>query len=180
MIYHPWNHLKPKTRCRAFLIAAAIAVAMSATMLRLDAPLKERGGGIVAFELAGDLETALALMTNWGERGRLLAAFQLGLDYLFIVAYSVSISLGCIVAKDWWRRRWSGPAVFGPLIAWLVVLAGLLDCVENFALMRGLAGAVGEWWPILAFWCASIKFALLILAIAYFVGGGIVRVMWPC
>jgi hypothetical protein len=114
-----------------------------------------------------------------GERGRILAAFQLGLDYLFIVTYTLALSLGCIVAMDWWRRGPKGMAAVGPIVAWLTMIAGLFDAVENFALMRGLAGAEGSWWPQVAWWCAAVKFGLLILTLVYFVGGGVVRVFWP-
>jgi hypothetical protein len=41
--------------------------------------------GIVSFEFVGSGEAAARMLAGWGERGRLIAGINLGLDFLFIL-----------------------------------------------------------------------------------------------
>ncbi|MEY3284160.1 MAG: hypothetical protein RIR86_2173, partial [Acidobacteriota bacterium] len=51
--------------------------------------------------------------------------------------------------------------------AWAALLAGLLDAVENYALIRVLLGAGGDFWPALSRACARPKFAIVGVVLAY-------------
>jgi hypothetical protein len=101
---------------------------------------------------------------------------SLGLDYLYLVAYASAIALGCVMVA----RRLSGRGEFLPLVgvvlAWAQFGAALLDCVENYALIRVLLGSQQELWPVVARWCAIPKFLIVALGLVY-VGIGFVWVM---
>jgi hypothetical protein len=47
--------------------------------------------------------------------------------------------------------------------------AAFLDAVENYGLIHVLLGAETGLWPVLAFWCAFSKFALVAVGLAYIV-----------
>jgi hypothetical protein len=55
-----------------------------------------------------------------------------------------------------------------PRVAWAVagcgLTAGVLDEVENYALLRMLYGPASDWLAALSWWCAGVKFGLLIVA----------------
>lgn len=113
---------------------------------------------MVAFELAGTPAAAQEMIAEWSQRERLRVALELGFDYFFMPAYSLSLSMGLLLARDerkTWHLRlaaWAG---------WGVLVAALLDAVENYALWKELTGSVVSPYPQLAAFCASIKFALL-------------------
>ena len=129
--------------------------------------------GIVSYEFAGSVSRAREILNSWGEAGRLHAAFSLGLDYLFIVAYVTTIGLACAWAGEILiKRRWPLARVGLPL-AWGVCLAGVLDGIENISLAVMLLVNVSSPWPQLAAACAAVKFLLIALALLYAAYGGL-------
>src|ERR1051325_7339978 len=60
--------------------------------------------GIVSFELVHSGAEADRMIPYWGATGRIRAAFNPGLDYLFIFAYANTRALGCV---------WVAPALRG-------------------------------------------------------------------
>jgi len=152
------------------LIWTALALAALAALQGIDGPLKTAAAplGIVSFELARDWPAAQSILASWDEQAQLFAALSLGLDYLFMLAYSTALALGCVWAGERLRPRAGWLAAAGVWLAWGMSLAALLDATENLALIRILFGAAVGPWPGLAWGCASIKFLL--------VGGGLVFV----
>jgi hypothetical protein len=129
--------------------------------------------GIVSYEFAGSVSRAREILNSWGETGRLHAAFSLGLDFLFIVAYATTIGLACAWAGEILsKRRWPLSGVGLPL-AWGVCLAGVLDGIENVSLAVMLLVNVSSPWPQLAAACAAVKFLLIVLALLYAAYGGL-------
>jgi hypothetical protein len=152
----------------------ALTLALMVAMTLLDAPLKtdEAPLGIVSFELARTLPRAQAILASWQGRGEHYAALGLGLDYLFLVAYSLSIALGCVLLADLREGRQSGFARAGVMLAWAQPGAAVLDAVENYALIQLLLGSGGSHWPGLAWGCAVPKFAVVLLGLLYLILGG--------
>jgi len=145
---------------------------MTGNMLKTDAtPL-----GIISYELAGSIEHAQAILNSWSEPLKRLAAFNLGLDYLFIFAYAITISLGCAWAGMTFQRRHFFFASLAQPFIWGILLAGSLDAVENLALIRMLYDKVVNPWPGIAAWAATAKFALVALGLIYTLCSGIVWV----
>ena len=150
---------------RAFALAAALALLLTLVMLGLDRPLRTEAAphGIVSFELAGDLESAQAMIAEWGDSGRLVAAFALGLDYLFLIAYAAALALGALFVAQRWPR-WGA---LGRGLAWGMGAAAFFDAVENYALLRLLLGDLDPLWPRLALAMAAPKFALVLAALVF-------------
>ena len=117
--------------------------------------------GIVSFEFAGDLAAVERMLEGWGEPGRTLAGFHLGLDFLFLVLYPSCIALACGLAVARLHPRHKRWAQLGAWVAWGQVLAGLLDALENTALLGLLLGRVSAPLPCMTWWCAAGKFALV-------------------
>ena len=129
--------------------------------------------GIVSYELAGSVERANEVLNSWDEDARKHAAFSLGLDFLYIVAYATTISVACAWAGEVLKERGWPLAGLGWPLTWGAWGAGLLDAVENIGLTSMLLGSVLAPWPTIAFWCATFKFALIAIGLLYAAYGGL-------
>lgn len=91
---HPFSWLSHSAQGRAFWIVFGLTIAVPAGMNIIGGPLNipAAPAGIISFEFAGSSAVATEMMDSWGEHGRALAAVSLGIDYLFLVAYSIAIS----------------------------------------------------------------------------------------
>jgi hypothetical protein len=160
----------------AFWPLLVIALLMMAVQGSLGSPLITRAApsGIVSFELAGSLAGAQAMLESWGPAGRVYAGLSLGTDYVFLLAYSIAISLGCVLATRNFSRRWSLLSALGIVLAWAVLGAALLDAVENLALIQVLLGTQQAIWPALARICAVPKFLIVGLGLLYVLLGAII------
>jgi hypothetical protein len=123
--------------------------------------------GIVDFELAGSVERASVILQSWDTPAQLHAALSLGFDYVFMLAYTATFSLACLMSGEALRRRgWPLAGLDAPL-AWGQWIAAGLDALENLALILVLLGPVVSPWPALARWWALGKFALLLAGLLY-------------
>jgi hypothetical protein len=126
--------------------------------------------GILSFEFAGTFANARLMMHSWDYTAKLRAAFGIGLDFLYLIAYSTSLSLACVyIAKSWSFFNQFSQA--GLLIAWLQWSAALFDGVENIALIALLSDSNLVWLPPLAYWMATAKFALIAMGLLYMLAG---------
>lgn len=167
---HPYLTLDPRQQKALFWPLLIAALAITAIMNILGRPLITLAApaGIVSFELAGSPERAQAVLASWDEQARMYAAFGLGFDYLYMLAYSMAIGLGCLLAAETLRSRQWPLAGLGVPLAWGIVLAAICDAIENLVLsMILLAGAAGAAWPALSWLCAVIKFGLIFLGLVY-------------
>lgn len=162
----PFYWLEPVQQVWLFWTVVALIVIVYAGLGALERFLKQRGHGIVAFELAGSLARADAILAAWGQEGRLRAAVLQGLDYLFLTLYPLAIGLGSVLVASRFAPGSLAHAA-GIVLAWAQFAAALLDAVENYALIRLLFGDRRTHWPPLARWCALVKFALVIAGILY-------------
>ncbi|NOY49150.1 MAG: hypothetical protein GXO88_01065 [Chlorobi bacterium] len=158
-----------KTRLLYFSL---VGMLLSFAVLRsIDGELQKGKSeyGIVGFELSHDSDTANAIVGYWTENDKLgQAFFSLGFDYLFILFYVAFLALWTsLMAGKFYSAIWRNIAY---AIILLFILAGLLDAVENYSLMKFLNNADGGYWLIIAFYCASIKFGLIGLGALYNLG----------
>ena len=146
-----------------------LTVALLLALRSLDAALVTPAAplGIVSFELAGDMQTAQRILDSWTAAGRVDAAIGLGLDYLFLVSYSLTIALGCLKTGGALARRGSRLAAPHVALARAQGIAAALDAVENLALIQLLRGSTWEPWPALARACAIPKFAIVAAGLLY-------------
>jgi hypothetical protein len=129
--------------------------------------------GIVSFELAGGVSTVQAILDSWDLQARVHAGFSLGFDFLFLVLYSTAIGYACAWVASGLRDSARPLASFGILLAWGQWLAALLDGVENTALWIILMNGPSVPWPQIAWWCAAVKFTLVLLGLVYAMLGGV-------
>jgi hypothetical protein len=95
---------------------------------------------------------------------------SLGVDYLFLVSYSITVGLGCVLLARSLSTRSPFLHSIGMILAWGQIGAGLLDALENYALIRILLGSERAYWPVVARWCAIPKFLI--------VSAGIIYILW--
>jgi hypothetical protein len=168
---HPFEWLSTTGQKRAFIAFLVLTLAVMVSLQLLGGPLKPFG--IVSFEFAGKLSLAQDMVKSWGQRGQVYAGLNLGLDYLFLFAYAGSIGLGCVLVARSLSQRVEFLSLVGVLLAWGQVGAALLDCVENYALIRVLLGSEQELWPGVARWCAIPKFLIVAGGLVFIVIGAI-------
>lgn len=173
---HPFEWLSDSGRKHAFLAVLASTLVLMVTLRALDSSLKTEAApaGIVSFEFAGKPSVAQSIIKSWGETERVSAGVSLGLDYLFLAAYATTIGLGCVLVACS-RLQSIRPLSFaGVVLAWAQLGAALLDCVENYALIRVLLGSQQGSWPAIARWCAAPKFLIVAVGLLYICVGAIV------
>ncbi|HRQ39812.1 MAG TPA: hypothetical protein PLD25_18045 [Chloroflexota bacterium] len=165
----PFAFLPPPRRNRWMKIAIVLALGMTLFFNLTGGPLQTAvaPAGILSFEFAGNVMRSQAMIASWGEHGRLVAAFGLGLDFLYPLVYASAISLACVWAAERVQPKSPAAAKWGIWLAWGVWLAALLDYVENVALVLLLFGSTAVLLPPLAFICAAIKFGLILAGIFY-------------
>ena len=160
-VAHPYDRIPSGRLRRVFMPCIALTVAVGGALLLLD----PGGKGIVGLEVAGSVAAANEVIGSWDRRDVIHAAFGTGLDYLFILAYANSVALACIWGRRVFGHRWL--IALGGLLAWAAWLGGLLDAVENVALLDMIRGPVSSPWPQVAAWCAYLKFVLVYAGVAY-------------
>lgn len=168
---HPLEFIPSAKRKWIFVIALVWTLAMFANFRPLDEPLRNPASpnGTVSFELAGTPAAAQAMIDSWDARTREVAAFSLGLDYLFMPVYAIALSLGILLALG---RHSGWFASLGAWLGWGAFAAAVFDAVENLGLYQSLINGV-TFWPQVSAVCATLKFALIAVGVVYAVLGGI-------
>ena len=135
----------------------------------IDAFLKSPNtpAGIVGFELAFSRERAASMLHAWTVNGALASAREsLRLDFAFLLAYPVSLGLGCrILARrnaGWFDR-------VGQQFSYAVFACIPLDATENLALLRMLDAGASSGMARIAGIAATIKFALVLGAVVFLI-----------
>ena len=164
----PSAHFVGVHRKRAlWLLTAAWLVFGLAALPSLNA-MSDHGTGVIELELMRTTAKAEQVLSDYGTAGRSAARTSLWLDYPYLVAYALFLALACGAISQRARRlgrdRW---AAVGVALAWAGLLAGLLDAVENAALLRVLAGHPDQPYPAVAYFCAVPKFVLSAAALLY-------------
>ena len=166
---HPFEAISNDIGIWIFMALLLLTVILSIVMFFVDKPLRTKAArlGMVSAQLAGSVSKAQEILDSWDTMARIHAAFSLGLDYLYLLSYSNTIGLACILAASEFQAQGWFLVFWGAPLAWGQWLAALLDSVENIALFFMFRGDVREPWPKIAYWCAVPKFLLVIAGIAY-------------
>ena len=170
---HPFEKIPAKNRQAIFWSMFAFTLFLAITITLLGSDLKEaidNNGqlvtphGIASFELVHNAAEADRILHFWGTPGKLSAALNLGFDYLFIWAYANTLAFGCVWIACLLRERgFSLLATAGIFFAWLQWLAGILDCIENAALIKILFHGPTDTLALISRWCAIPKFTLTLI-----------------
>ncbi len=175
---HPFGSVPSDRRGRYFWHLVVLAVLTMVILNLVGSPLTTAAApvGIISFEFAGNVSQAEKILSSWDAEARQRAAFVQGLDFLFIPIYAGAIAFGCLMASGVFRTKGWAMASLGENLAWLVLLAGLLDIIENYALVVMLFDVPANPWPQVAFWCAAPKFIFVAVGILYTLLGGLVYI----
>ena len=176
---HPYEWISLSAQKRAFWALFVVTILVMASLQVIDTLLKNdvAPSGIVSFEFAGDLSLAQKMVEAWGRKGRIAAGLSLGLDYLFLLAYAGSIGMGCVLIARGISKSANYLCSVGIFIAWALLVAALLDMVENYALIRVLLGSNLAIWPKVAKWCAVPKFVIVVSGLAYILIGALISLL---
>ena len=157
---HPVLWIAPEHRNRFFnsmafctlLVAAALGI-LGQALHTPHAPM-----GVLSFELAFTADALRQMFAEWMPQRAISVGFQLGLDFLLIPLYALSLSAALLYS----RRE---PARWIHILAWLLLVAGACDGVENTCLLRCLIDGPTDALALAAGLFASIKFAILVAAL---------------
>ena len=157
-----WMRLKNSNQ--VFLAATLVTLLWMLMMSSLVKPLTSKQ--IVSFELTRTPEVASALMKEWdAQQLTSQARLSIYLDFGFLVLYSLSISLGCMVVSKFAANGFL--IRIGEFLSKLILVAGLCDAVENFAMLISLADEPSVASTSIAFWFASAKFLMVVLSLVF-------------
>lgn len=123
-------------------------------------------GEIVQFEIAKTASRAQTIILDWKNNGK----YEQGVKstyfaYLFIVLYTIAISLGC---------RFMGACTGNEILtkggrgfAWFIGVAAICDIIENIAISRSLAGNISQLNVTIAYELARLKFSIVIVCVLF-------------
>lgn len=160
-------------RKRALLVAGIATVLFYVALAVIDFALQDTGGpSIVALEFAGNLQRVEEISGEWGSHGLYLARLSLWIDFGFMVAYGVFLTLAALAIRGFAReRRLERLAAVGVVAPYFAVAAALLDVAENVVWLFLLGGHGGDLAAGFATACASLKFLCLGVTIVYAIWG---------
>lgn len=127
--------------------------------------------GMIGFELAKDIHITRIMMDSWGEKGRIMAGLSLGIDFLYIVAYSLFLGLSAFAIGKKLEGRSKLLSRPGYRLSWLMLLAGIFDAIENYSLIEILSGNDYQRWATAAYYFSTTKFAIVIITLLYIILG---------
>jgi hypothetical protein len=185
---HPLEFIPVEHRKRMFFTLLIPTLILFAIFRILDAPLRTPAApnGIVSFELAGSPLQAKVITDEWKRSSLLLsqvagqanpdivnipytfATFGLGLDYLFMPLYAFALAFATLLAAG---RHGGWFKSLGAVAGYGAFAAAVFDAVENYALFQILLGRVFSPYPEIAYYCASLKFGLLLIGLLYAMAG---------
>lgn len=165
---HPFLRLTPSQHKRLFWFFLALTLLATLVLQMIDGALQTPAApqGIVSYELAGNARTAGLILDSWDANAALHAAFSLGFDYLYMLAYAVMLALAILWLADdfsgWLRHA-------GILLAWSMGIAGFADATENYFLWQMLTSGASDTAAMVARGAALLKFTLILAAFLYLV-----------
>jgi hypothetical protein len=164
---------------KQWLIVLGIAMAAFWVVLGLiERSLPDGTPGILEYEFVGDQARAARFLSEWGSNGRDVARLSLWVDFGFMVTYGAFFTLAALATRDFAReRRLRALAAAGLVAPFCAAVAPVFDAGENVALLLILGGHGGGYAAGLATACASVKWVLIGLAIAYVLWGLVVRLL---
>lgn len=173
MSYKPYFWINDSARLPvlAVLVAASLILTFSLSLIAAGLTNETAPCGVISFELAGSLSRAREIMRSWeaacGCSAREDVFLSIGLDYLYLCVYPLAISMACDLAANRIWARQSRMRIAGVILAWVTPVAGAVDAIENYAMIRVLKFAESPVWPSLAKCCAIPKFGLVLLGLGY-------------
>ena len=178
MLKSLFHNISKKSEKKLTISLFFLVVVLIAAMKYFDLPLTNdvAPNGIVSFELAKELEVSKNILNSWDTHAKTSAGMSMGLDFLFLIIYASFIALLMHKLNE---SVWQNTKIYKLVIILMygVFLAALFDAIENFALIKLLLGDLQQHWSSVAFYFASVKFALLIFGILFIVVSWIAKLL---
>jgi hypothetical protein len=134
--------------------------------------------GIIEFEFVRSANRAARYLAEWGPAGRDSVRLSLIVDYGFMLSYGSFVTLAGLATRDFGRvRGHRSLASVGRVVPWLAAIAAVFDAAENALLLLIVGGSGGSVAPVLATACATVKWCLISVAVAYLAWGLAVRLL---
>ena len=167
---HPFGWTTARARPGLWLVLLILTLVLSQVLGQLGQSLQTVAApaGIVSFELARTVAVADQILSSWPSGARENAFLLQGLDFLYLFIYPFWFSLSAVLLGTKLPAAWQRAA---NLVAWVVLLAGPLDAIENIALFQVLKHGPAATPALVAWLCASLKFGLLGLAVLFLLAG---------
>ncbi len=166
-IAHPFSLISARARKGVFVVFLVLALfCLGLFAFVLDPPLRTAAApwGVVSLELAWRTTTVSAILGSWNYADKVYAAFGLGFDFLFILCYTLVLGIGTQIASERLGWRFAG---MGGALGWGVILAALLDVVENVLLFVMMTRGNFPPYSLFASLAATLKFLLLLIVVSY-------------
>ncbi len=176
--YSPYNRASARFINNTLLWSGAFTLLLMIVLRIIDYSLTSDGtpNGIIGFELAKTMHNAQSMMGVWGNDGKIMATLSIGVDFLYIVSYSVFLSLSAFAIGKKLQGRIRLLSKPGYWLSWLMFFAGLFDVVENYSLIKILTGSHNQLWATTSYYFASTKFVIVLITLVYLITGLIL--MW--
>jgi hypothetical protein len=168
------------TRKRALIISGVATAVLGLLLLGIDPRARDADyPTIVDLEFAGTESEVSEIRDDWGDEGTDAAKRSLWIDFAYIVAYGTFLVLASAATRDLAADRgWRRTAAMGVAVVPFAAAAGAFDAIEDVGLLLAVDGHGGDFAPGLARVCASLKFLLLALTIAYLIAGIVLRLRY--
>lgn len=118
--------------------------------------------GIVSFELTKSFSAAKEIIQVVGQRS---LQWNIAIDFLFLIAYTFFFFFCCKAIMQQFRS--SGLKTLGFIFLELSVLAGVLDLIENIAMLITLGGYGSDISVGVSYYTAITKFILIAILLVY-------------
>lgn len=157
-----------------FWIALVFTLLTFAAIYAFDKHLKNDfvPHGIVSFQFAKSLGNSVEMINSWDTNAKVYAAVSLGIDYLYLLAYGSFLVLSVLLLAA--KLPLGFLKKLAKIVVLMIVLAALLDGVENYGSIRLLTGTHTQSMASLVYYCANVKFALIVIGIIYLLIGLVV------
>jgi hypothetical protein len=166
------------SRKQWLIVLGILMVAFWIVLGLIERSLPDGTPGILEYEFVGDRARAARFLSEWGSDGRDAARLSLWVDFGFMVTYGAFFTLAALATRDFARERGLRALAAAGLVApFCAANAPIFDAGENIGLLLILGGHGGSAVPTLATACASVKWVLIGLAIAYVLWGLVVRLL---
>ena len=119
-------------------------------------------GGILNLEFANSPAKLSEVLTAWDLN---IAKQNIWIDFLLIPSYVLLLSMLTAFCSNKWNKGFFEK--LGSIIVRAVFVAGVLDIAENLLMLESIAGNYTPSSLWLTYYCASIKFLIVLLSVLY-------------
>lgn len=149
---------------KKIVIAAFATVVMIVVMRWMGSGLESKVSplGIVSFELTKSYSAAKEIIEVVGQKP---LQWNIAIDFLFLIAYTFFFFFCCKAIMQQFRS--SGLKTLGFIFLELSVLAGVLDLVENIAMLITLGGYGSDISVGVSYYTAIAKFTAIAIILVY-------------